>query len=155
MRSAADLLDELNAVDESTRIEAKRASDVGKSILETVIAFANEPGLGGGYLLLGVDWSINDKGDTVYRAVGLPNPDKVQRDLASQCASTLNVVVRPEIQLEQVDDHTLLVVYVPECTSPSVRPRGGCHPQTCLQESDRTAQWRVAAHRLQRPALRG
>jgi hypothetical protein len=52
MRSAAELFEELNAVDESNRIEAKRASDVGKSVMETVIAFANEPGLGGGYLLL-------------------------------------------------------------------------------------------------------
>jgi len=114
MRSAAELLDELNAVDESTRIEAKRASDLGKSVMETVIAFANEPGLDGGYLLLGVDWAINDKGDTVYTPAGLPNPDKVQRDLASQCASMLNVALRPEMQLEQVDGHTLLVVYVPE-----------------------------------------
>lgn len=65
MRSAAELFEELNAVDESNRIEAKRASDVGKSVMETVIAFANEPGLGGGYLLLGAEWAINDKGDTV------------------------------------------------------------------------------------------
>ena len=72
MRSATDLLDELNAVDESARIEAKRASDIGKSVMETVIAFSNEPGLDGGYLLLGVDWAINDKGDTVYRPVGCP-----------------------------------------------------------------------------------
>ena len=48
MRSAVDLLDELNAVDESIGIEAKRASDLGKSVMETVIAFANEPGLNGG-----------------------------------------------------------------------------------------------------------
>ena len=114
MRSAIDLLDELNALDESTRIEAKRASDIGKSVMETVIAFANEPGLDGGYLLLGVDWSINDKGDTVYRPAGLPDPDKVQRDLASQCACMLNVALRPDMQLQQVEGRTLLVVYVPE-----------------------------------------
>lgn len=114
MRSAIELLDELNAVDESARIEAKRASDLGKSVMETVIAFANEPGLDGGYLLLGVDWSINDKGDTVYRPVGLPDPDKVQRDLATQCASMLNVALRPDMQLQQVEGKTLLVVYVPE-----------------------------------------
>ena len=54
-------------MDESTRIEAKRASDLGKSVMQTVIAFANEPGLNGGYLLLGAEWAINDKGDTVYR----------------------------------------------------------------------------------------
>jgi len=114
MRSAADLLEELNAVDESTRIEAKRASELGKSVMQTVIAFANEPGLDGGYLLLGVDWSINDKGDTVYRAAGLPDPDKVQRDLASQCASMLSVTLRPEMKLETMNGHVMLVVYVPE-----------------------------------------
>ena len=48
MRTAQDLLTELNASDESTRIEAKRAREIGKSVMETVIAFANEPGLGGG-----------------------------------------------------------------------------------------------------------
>lgn len=114
MRSATELFEELNAVDESNRIEAKRASDVGKSVMETVIAFANEPGLGGGYLLLGAEWAVNDKGDTVYRPAGLPDPDKVQRDLASQCASMLNVALRPEMQLEQVDGRTVLVVFVPE-----------------------------------------
>lgn len=114
MRSATDLLEELNSVDESTRIEAKRASELGKSVMQTVIAFANEPGLEGGYLLLGADWFVNDKGDTVYRAAGLPDPDKVQRDLASQCASMLSVALRPEIQTETVDGKTVLVVYVPE-----------------------------------------
>jgi ATP-dependent DNA helicase RecG len=111
MRSAQELLEELNAVDESVRIEAKRASDVGKSVMQTAIAFANEPGLDGGYLLLGVDWLVNNKGDTVYRAAGLPDPDKVQRDLASQCASMLNVDLRPEMQPEVVDGKTVLVVY--------------------------------------------
>lgn len=94
MRTATDLLEELNAADESVRIEAKRARELGKSVMQTVIAFANEPGLDGGYLLLGADWFINDKGDTVYRAAGLHAPDRVQRDLASQCASMLNVVLR-------------------------------------------------------------
>lgn len=114
MRSATELFEELNAVDESTRIEAKRASELGKSVMETVIAFANEPGLNGGYLLLGADWAINDKGDTVYRPAGLTDPDKVQRDLASRCASMLSVTLRPEMQLETLDGHTVLVVYVPE-----------------------------------------
>ena len=114
MRSARELFDELNAVDESTRIEAKRASELGKSVMQTVIAFANEPGLDGGYLLLGVEWFVNGKGDTVYRAAGLPDPDKVQRDLATQCASMLNVCLRPEMQLETVEGKIVLVVYVPE-----------------------------------------
>ena len=52
--TALDLLESLNLLDENEHIEAKRASEVGKSILETICAFANEPGLGGGWLLLGV-----------------------------------------------------------------------------------------------------
>ena len=113
MRTAQDLLSELNASDESPRIEAKRAREAGRSILETVIAFANEPGLGGGHLLLGVDWEVNDKGDTRYWAAGVPDPDKLQRDLATQCASTLNVALRPEMAVERVDGHTVVVVFVP------------------------------------------
>jgi ATP-dependent DNA helicase RecG len=114
MRTAQDLLSELNASDESPRIEAKRAREAGRSILETVIAFANEPGLGGGHLLLGVDWEVNDKGDTRYWTAGVPDPDKLQRDLATQCASTLNVALRPEMAVERVDGHTVVVVFVPE-----------------------------------------
>ena len=52
--TALELLQSLNLLDETERIEAKRASEAGKSLLETVCAFANEPGLGGGWLLLGV-----------------------------------------------------------------------------------------------------
>ena len=117
MRSAQELLDELNASDESPRIEAKRAREIGKSVLETVIAFANEPGMDGGHLLLGVDWSINDKGDTVYRPEGVPDPDKLQQDLASQCASMLSFPLRPEISVERIDGKTLVVVYVAEVDS--------------------------------------
>ena len=35
MRTAQDLLTELNAADESPRIEAKRSREIGKSIMET------------------------------------------------------------------------------------------------------------------------
>jgi ATP-dependent DNA helicase RecG len=114
MRTAQDLLAELNASDESPRIEAKRAREIGKSVMETVIAFANEPGLGGGYLLLGADWELDAKGDTRYWADGVPDPEKIQKDLATQCASMLNLAVRPEMAVERVDDKTLVVVFVPE-----------------------------------------
>lgn len=114
MRSAVELFEELNAVDESSRIEAKRASELGKSVMQTVIAFANEPGLDGGYLLLGANWKTNDKGDVVYWAEGLSDLDKVQKDLATRCANMLNGVVRPEMQIETVEGKPVLVVYVPE-----------------------------------------
>ena len=114
MRTAVDLLQELNAADESVRIEAKRAIKIGKSVMQSILAFANEPGLDGGYLLLGVDSFVNDKGDTVYQPTGLADPDRVQSDLASKCASMLSVVLRPEMRLEVVDGHVLLVVRVYE-----------------------------------------
>lgn len=113
-RSALELLNELNASDESSRIEAKRSREVGKSLMETVTAFSNEPGLGGGYLLLGVDCKIDAKGDAVYWAEGLPDPDKSQKDLATQCANMLNVVIRPEMTVESIGGQTVLVVFVPE-----------------------------------------
>lgn len=51
--TALELLHNLNLLDETERIEAKRAKETGKSLLETFCAFANEPGLGGGWLLPG------------------------------------------------------------------------------------------------------
>ena len=114
MRTAQDLLTELNASDESPRIEAKRSREIGKSVMETVIAFANEPGLGGGHLLLGMDWAVDAKGDTRYWAIGVPDPDKAQKDLATQCASMPNVALRPEMAVERIEGKTLLVVFVPE-----------------------------------------
>ena len=58
MRTAKELFAELNSFDENRRIEAKSASAVGKSMMETVCAFANEPGLRGGYLILGAKRTV-------------------------------------------------------------------------------------------------
>jgi ATP-dependent DNA helicase RecG len=107
------LLLQLNQLDEHPRIEAKTASDLGKSALQTICGFANEPGLGGGYLLLGVQ-CIPDQIEAQYRAAGVPDPDKLQADLASKCASVFNVVVRPEVWSEVVDGQILVGVFVPE-----------------------------------------
>jgi ATP-dependent DNA helicase RecG len=52
MLTFIELWEKLVSQDETVEIEAKSASDIGKSILETVSAFANEPGRGGGYLIL-------------------------------------------------------------------------------------------------------
>lgn len=117
MRTAEDLLQELCAVDESHRIEAKRASQIDRSIMETVVAFANEPGLGGGHLLLGVERDPADLFGGAYRVVGVADPDKLQSDLASQCASMLNRPVRPRIAVETLRGHIVLVVWVPEAAA--------------------------------------
>ena len=49
-----ELIDQLNHSDECNFIEAKKGTAIDRSIMETVCAFSNEPGLGGGYILLGI-----------------------------------------------------------------------------------------------------
>ena len=113
MTTALDLLQSLNPLDETERIEAKRASEAGKSLLETVCAFANEPGLGGGSLLLGVvreELALFPS----YQVDGVALPDKLCADLATQCREVFNLPVRLEISTEQVNGQAVVVVFVPE-----------------------------------------
>lgn len=121
MRTAEDLLQELTALDESHRIEAKRASQVDRSVMETICAFANEPGLGGGYLLLGVTRDTHDLFSNAFQIDGIDNPDKLQSDLASQCASVFNRPLRPRVSVEVLSGKTVVVVYVPEA-APTEKP---------------------------------
>ena len=115
MRTARELFKDLNAGDEGVRIEAKRASEVGKSIMETICAFANEPDLDGGYLLLGaVRRGFDENGFPTYEPENIANPDKLQTDIADQCASVFNIRIRPQIETEVVDGKTVVVVRVNE-----------------------------------------
>ncbi|MCB1134545.1 MAG: putative DNA binding domain-containing protein, partial [Verrucomicrobiae bacterium] len=113
-----ELLRQLNELDEHPRIEAKEASAMGRSVLETVCAFSNEPGLGGGWLLLGVKpdeqafWRQ-------YEVVGVPQPDQLQADLASQCATTFNIPVRPKIEIAEIQGKRVISVFVPELPAAS------------------------------------
>lgn len=99
--TALDLLQSLNLLDETERIEAKRANEAGKSLLETVCALANEPGLGGGWLLLGVGREEMALFPS-YQVEGLPQPDKLCADLATQCREVFNLPVRSDLSTEQV-----------------------------------------------------
>lgn len=121
MRTAEDLLQELLSLDESHRIEAKRCSQIDRSVMETICAYSNEPGLGGGYLLLGVARDPQDLFANAYTVEGVQNPDKLQADLASQCASVFNRPVRPRVSVEALNGSTVLVVYVPEA-APTDKP---------------------------------
>lgn len=111
--TALELLQSLNLLDETERIEAKRASETGKSLLETVCAFANEPGLGGGWLLLGVEREDQALFPS-YQVEGVPQPDKLCADLATQCRETFNLPVRIELSTEQVNGQAVVVAFVPE-----------------------------------------
>ncbi|MEW5967144.1 MAG: ATP-binding protein [Pseudomonadota bacterium] len=111
--TAAELLESLNLLDEHERIEAKRASDAGKSLLETICAFANEPGLGGGWIALGVvreEMALFPS----YEVEGIEQPDKLSADIASQCRDMFNVPLRVDISTENVQGRNVVVVFVPE-----------------------------------------
>ena len=115
MRTAKELFAELNSFDENRRIEAKSASAVGKSMMETVCAFANEPGLCGGYLLLGAKRTgIAEDGRPVYEPENIENTDKIQSDFVAMCNSMFNVRIRPIINVEEYLGKTVIVVKIEE-----------------------------------------
>lgn len=118
--SARDLIAQLNDLDEHARLEAKKATQVGKALLETVCAFSNEPNLGGGTILLGVE---REEGTLfpLYKCSGVPDPDAVQRDLVSQCRSVFNVPISISAEVEEVDGARVVVVGVPEAP-PGLKP---------------------------------
>ncbi len=91
-----ELWEQLLQRDEHTRLEVKLGNEIGNSVMQTVCAYANTIGLDGGYLLLGIkeDKNVSPK----YTVVGIANPDKLQSDLATQCSSKLNEIIRPRIQ---------------------------------------------------------
>src|SRR5690606_19174506 len=72
-----------------------------------------EPGLGGGYILLGVEQEALSLFPTYY-ASGVEQSDKIQLDLSTQCASMFNQPIRPTIQVESVNGKNVIVAYVPE-----------------------------------------
>ena len=115
MRTAKELFAELNSFDENRRIEAKSASAVGKSMMETVCAFANESGLCGGYLLLGAKRTgMAEDGRPVYEPENIENTDKIQSDFVAMCNSMFNVRIRPIINVEEYLGKTVIVVKIEE-----------------------------------------
>ena len=115
MKTAKELFDELNSWDENRRIEAKSASAVGKSMMETVCAFANEPGLRGGYLLLGAKRTgLTEDGKPVYAPENIEYTDKIQSDLVAMCNSMFNVRIRPIINVEEYQGKMVIVAKIEE-----------------------------------------
>ncbi len=112
MKTCADLFHELNELDEHDQIEAKKGSDAGNSLMETICAYANEPGLGGGYILLGVSRCADDEGR--YCAVGVSQVDKVLQEIATQCANRFNTPIRPRSMLGHIDGKTVIGIYIAE-----------------------------------------
>ena len=118
-----ELFDQLNQMGEHHRIEAKKASEIGSSVMESVCAFSNEPGLGGGWLLLGVEAEkgILFPGFEGYEVVGVLDAEKLSADLSTRCASEFDQPIRPRIESATLHGKTVLLVFVPEL-APSAKP---------------------------------
>src|SRR5690606_22790570 len=115
-----NIIKALNQSDENTRLEVKRGQSIGRSILETICSFSNEPGLDGGTIVLG----ISEDKDTLfpnYRITGIDDPDKLQMDLASQCADVFNQSIRPKISVETINDKNVLLLDIEELP-PQMKP---------------------------------
>ena len=117
-----ELLKELNTLDEHPTLEAKSCAgdQIGKSFFETVCAFSNEPGQGGGRILLGV---AKNKDDFFggYEVIGVGNPDKIQLDIASGCSEKFNIPIRPRFTVEEHENKVVLIVEIEE-RAPSDKP---------------------------------
>ncbi len=117
MKSLPDILKELNQLDETPRLEAKSCRNaVGKSFYETVCAFANEPSLGGGMIILGVSRAVEDM-FAAYEVTGVDDPDKILTDIASGCASLFNCRIRPQIEVVEHDGKTVVLIEIPEAST--------------------------------------
>lgn len=110
--SAESLLEQLRQLDECQRIEAKRGSDIGSSVMQSVCAFANEPGLGGGYLLLGI--SEPDEQHEQFYVSGVSNTDQLLGALQANCRDQFEQIIPIEAQAVSVEGQTVIVVFVPE-----------------------------------------
>ncbi|MGC4005629.1 MAG: ATP-binding protein [Pirellulales bacterium] len=112
----AELWKRLGEGDESVLIEAKRGTDIGKSALDTVSAFSNEPDIGGGYIIFGI---IAKEGSLFpdYEVLGVSDSDKIQSDLATQCRELLSVPIRPTIFVEIYHEKAIVIAYIPEASA--------------------------------------
>ncbi len=88
-----------------TTVEVKAAAGgLPKSIAETASAFANTDG---GVILLGLDEG------TGFTPVEI-DAGKLGSDLASACADQLDPSIRPDVQLVDIEGHTLVAAVIEE-----------------------------------------
>ena len=116
MNKAKDILGRLNSLDEDKRVEAKSGSKIDRSLMETICSFSNEPGMGGGDIILGVECSDmpNDNAVKTYNVIGVEDTDKLQSDIATQCSCMFNIAVRPDVSVEKLNGKNVIVVTVAE-----------------------------------------
>ena len=118
-QSAKSLLQQLRLRDETTVIEAKKASAIGSSVMQTVCAFSNEPGLGGGYLLLGV--AEPDTQHDQFYVCGVENSAKLLSDLQTNCRSQFEQPIHIQAEVVSLEGKTVIQVFIPEL-QPAAKP---------------------------------
>lgn len=111
--TAQELFELLNQQDECDWVEAKGGHESSHSVMETVCSFSNEPGLGGGYIILGVA-EDNSALFPQYKTVHISDPDKFQKDFVSQCSSMFNITVRPKVTVEKINKDTVIKIQIDE-----------------------------------------
>ena len=124
--TAQELFRMLNESSESCQIEAKGNEDIlrpGKNgkpgrmnyrtLMETVCSFSNEPGLGGGVILLGIG-ETKGASPSHFLAEGLKDTDHAQLDIATQCKTVFNIPIYPQIKIETVDGQKVLAIHIQE-----------------------------------------
>jgi len=118
--TAQELWELLNDSDESSWLEAKGQADISphgkenfRTLLESVCSFSNETGLGGGIILYGIGENRQDE-ESPYVVEGIPDPDKAQLDIATQCKTVFNIAVYPQMRVEKINGKRVLLVIVPE-----------------------------------------
>ncbi len=113
--SAESLLEQLRELDEHPRLEAKSGSQIGASVMQTVCAFANEPNLGGGYLLLGVEEP--DEAHVKFWMSGLSDTDKLLNELQNNCREQFEQPISVKAEVATLEDKRVILIYVPELES--------------------------------------
>jgi len=112
--TAEELFEILIDTDECPWIEAKGIGDTTTSIMETVCSYANEPGLGGGYILMSISADDLATAANHYKVDPMPDPDKLQSDIATQCSSMFNMPVRPAMTIEKINGQPVLKIWIDE-----------------------------------------
>lgn len=117
--SIQQLFDELVQLGESSRIEAKKANDIGPSVMQTICAFANEPGLSGGWLLLGV--AEPDHEHDGFWVSGVHDIDKLLGALQNNCRHQFEHPVTIECKHIKIDGKSVIGVFIHEL-EPGAKP---------------------------------
>ena len=113
-KTAQALIKDLNETSEIEDVEAKEisGSNVGKSVYETICSFSNEPELGGGTILLGVQ--EEESLFPLFTATGVSDPEKIASDIVSACGTTFNIPVRVDISNEVISGKIVIRIDVAE-----------------------------------------